>query len=188
MHTAHISNKIRELPPQHRSCGFTSRRHCWRRLVLQRLRLQQPSRQPSNTKTTQRNLCYHDRPSSTVQRRPACIPPHEQNSGLLRREIHLLRIIIDAVTSVDVATTCKIQITGQRYTGTSEVGATVVQELVCNPALLSVPNTFNCTSLAATFWKVIKLDVALISTALPNPFAQVVPLFVNNAYTANFTS
>ena len=96
--------------------------------------------------------------------------------------------IVDAVAAADVPTTCTIQLTGQKYTGTSVRGASVVQELVYNPGLLPVAGTFNCTTLAATFAKLVRVDIALISTALPNPEDQVVPLFDNNAYVAYFTS
>ena len=96
--------------------------------------------------------------------------------------------IVDAVTSVDVATSCKIQISGVKYTGTSVTGATEVQELVYNPALLPVGQSFNCTTFGTNFLALFRVDVVLLSAVLPNPEDQVVPLLDSNAYTAYFKS
>jgi len=77
-----------------------------------------------------------------------------------------------------VPTTCTIQLTGVKY-GT---GQTVLQELLYDPALLPVGQSFAMKTFPTSFTNLVEVDVQVPSAAVDT--ALVVVTFDNNAYTA----
>lgn len=75
-------------------------------------------------------------------------------------------------------TTCTIQLTGVKYS----TGVTVVQELLYDPAVVPVGQSFAIATFPTTFTNLVEVDVQVVSAAIDN--ALVVVTFDNNAYTA----
>lgn len=85
---------------------------------------------------------------------------------------------VEEGATADVPTTCTIQVTGVKY-GT---GITVVQELIYNPGLLPVGQTFNFTTFPTSFQGLVQTNIQIISGAVDTSLIDLT--LDNHAYTA----